>query len=425
MGRLVKGLAFFLILFLSSKSWGYYTEKGINFWTAPDHTRIVIALKQPAKPYISNLGKTIVISFKGRIRPPYKRLININDPLVDRIQIVNYGNLCKVYVRLKRPNSYRLFVLRRYKNRPFRIVLDVLKPAKEILKEKEARIKIGAEARRRNKYVVVIDPGHGGMDPGAIGLYGLVEKDLVLDISRRVVKYCNQEPNIKALLTRNGDYYIPLDKRVEIAHEYGADLFISIHSNKAPSRKVKGVMAFVLSPRGAKSNLARMLENIENAEDIVKDIKFTNSRNINKIVLDTAQEFSVTEGERAAKITLAYITYMSHMKNMGIRKASLRVLKNPGIPSFLLELGFMSNSEDAAKLTSPSFRDRVAYAICRGIVSYFNFRDRIKRVRYYMVKKGDTLWKIARDHKTTVDKLMALNNLKSKKLYPGMKLYVP
>ena len=321
MGRLAKGLVLLFTLLLFGESWGYYTEKGVNFWTAPDHTRIVIAIKRPAKPYVSNLGKTIVISFKGRIKPPYKRLIRINDPLVDRVQVVNYGSLCKVYVRLKKPNSYRLFVLRKYKNRPFRIVLDVLRSPKEILKEKEARIRIGAEAKRRNKYVVVIDPGHGGMDPGALGLYGLVEKDLVLDISKRIAKYCNKEPNIKALLTRNGDYYVPLDKRVEIAHEYGADLFISIHSNKAPSPKLKGVMAFVLSPRGAKSNLVRMLENIENAEDIVKDIRFSKSRNINKIVLDTAQEFSVTEGERAAKITLAYITYMSHMKNMGIRKA--------------------------------------------------------------------------------------------------------
>ena len=335
------------------------------------------------------------------------------------------GTYC-LSVYLKKRLNFRVFTLRRYRERPFRIVVDVLKPQKEIAKLKRKRELSAYEARKGHKYIVVIDPGHGGSDPGAIGLYGIREKDIVFDISKRVAYYCNRDPELRAFLTRTGDYYISLEKRVEIAHDYGADLFVSVHSNKAPNTGFKGVMAFLLSRRGVRTGLAKLLENVENAEDMVKDIKLSKTnRRVNKAVLKVAYDYSVTEGERAAKLILEYISFVSKMENRGIRRASLKVLKNPGIPSMLLEIGFLSNREDVAKLRSPSYRDRIAYGIYRGIKAFFKWKDRIKRERYYLVKRGDTLWKIARAYNVSVKAIVKKNKLKGTKLYPGMKLALP
>ncbi len=281
-------------------------------------------------------------------------------------------------------------------------------------------------AKSHHKYVLVIDPGHGGSDPGAMGLFGLVEKDIVLDIARRTVRYCNRSGNIRAFLTRTGDYYISLKKRVEIAHDYGADLFISVHSNKAPSSKLSGVMAFTLSTRGVRTGLARMLEDIENAEEVVSDIKLSRrDKGLSHKVLKVAYDYSVTEGKRAASLITEYISYVSKMKNRGLRQASLKVLKNPGIPSLLLEIGFLSNYSDAQKLKSPYYRDRIAYGICEGVKAFFAYKDRLKKKKVYVVKKGDSLWKIARMHKVSLSELKKANNLKSPRLYPGMKLLIP
>ena len=426
MGKLLCRVGLILLVAFGS-AYGKFTTKGVNFWSAPDHTRVVVALSRPSKvkSYITK-ENVIVLRFNSRIRGAWKRVIKVNDSLISKIRIRSRGNRYTVFIHLKKKTNFKVFTLRRYKRLPFRIVVDVLKPREEIIRQKKRRIKYAKSARKKHKYIVVIDPGHGGSDPGAIGLGGVKEKDIVFDISRRVVQYCNRDPQLKAFLTRTGDYYISLEKRVEIAHDYGADLFISVHSNKAPSSKLKGIMAFTLSPRGMASGLAKLLQDVENAEDMVSDLRLSKrNRSVNKAVLKVAYDFSKTEGERAAKLVLEYVSHMVRMENRGLRRAAFKVLKNPGIPSFLLEVGFLSNREDVNKLRSPSYRDRIAYSIYRGIKAFFTWRDRIKKEHYYTVKNGDTLWKIAKIHNTTVKKLVKLNNLKDHRLYPGMKLAVP
>ncbi|BAT71619.1 N-acetylmuramoyl-L-alanine amidase [Thermosulfidibacter takaii ABI70S6] len=416
-----------LIFTLGSLSYAAYTTQGINFWSAPDHTRVVVALKRSSKIKTRIKSKKVLeITFYAPVLGKHPRSLYVNDALIKKIQVVRTRKYNKLLIYLKKDSNFRVFTLRKYKERPYRLVVDVLKNQKEIEKLKKEREIAAYKARKKHKYVVVIDPGHGGSDPGAIGLFGIREKDIVLDISKRVVRYCNADPEITAFLTRTEDYYIPLEKRVEIAHDYGADLFISVHSNKAPNRNIHGLMAFTLSNRGVRTGLAKLLEDIENAEDVVSDIKLS-KRNykLNKTVLKVALDYSITEGERAAKLITEYVSYMAKMNNKGLRKASLKVLKNPGIPSLLLEIGFLSNYMDVAKLRSPSYRDRIAYGIYRGIKAFFNWKDRIKRERYYIVRKGDTLWKIARTYNVSVRSLIKTNNLKKTTLYPGMKLALP
>ena len=228
-------------------------------------------------------------------------------------------------------------------------------------------------------------------------------------------------------MTRTGDYYVPLTKRVEIAHDYNADLFISIHSNSAPKRKLSGIMAFVLSEKGVKSSLVKMLEDVENTEDMIKDIELKKSKRINSLVLKVTHDFSSIEGKKASEYILAYLRVMCRIKSRGIRKASFVVLKNPGIPSLLLELGFLSNPHDARMLLKASFRESMAFCVYKGIRSYFiDKQNMVKlRERVYMVKKGDSLWRIARLYGVDMNSIIKANKLKNKKIYPGMKLIIP
>ncbi len=418
----------FVFFCLNSLSYAKFTNYGVNYWSAPDHTRIVVPLLGKTKPKVTVLHNPyrIVIKFKGKIRGNYKALLNINDTLVKRVVIRHLKGYNQMTIYLKNKFNFRVFTLRKYRNRPFRIVIDVLKPESFIEKQKIERIKKATKYKEKHKYIVVIDPGHGGSDPGAIK-NGLYEKWIVLDIAKRVQRFLRKDPQFVAFLTRTGDYYVPLRKRVEIAHDYNADVFISIHTNSAPTKKLSGIMAFVLSDRGAKNSLIKMLEDIENTEEMVKDIKLAKSRKTNRMVLNVAHDFSVTEGERLGRYILAFTSNICGFEDRGIRRASLVVLKNPGIPSILLEVGFLSNKKDAYLLKNPNFRERIAYSIYKGIKAYFEARRSIIALnrRIHLVKKGETLWKIARIYKVSIKDIMQYNGLKSYTLRPGMKLAIP
>jgi len=426
----VGSVVLFLLVFLCLKAevFAAFTTQGINYWSAPDHTRIVLPLLRESRPevvYLSHPSR-IVIKFKSPIRGRIKTTTKVKDSLVDRIVVSRRGNRNTVTIFLKGKFNYRVFTLRKFRNRPFRIVVDVLKPRSLVEKQRKERIMKAAQYKLKRKYIVVLDPGHGGSDPGAIG-NGIYEKKIVLDLARRVARYLKRDPKFGVFLTRGGDYYVPLRKRVEIAHDYNADIFVSIHTNSAPVKSLNGIMAFVLSERGARSSLARMLENIENTEEMVKDIKLAKSRRTNKVVLDVAHDFSVVEGERLGRYILEYTSSLCGFTNRGIRKASLVVLKNPGIPSILLEVGFLSNKKDAARLKNPSFREKIAYSIYRGIKAYLESKKEIIAMgkRIHLVKRGETLWKIARIYGVTIEEIRRYNRLKSSMLKPGMKLAIP
>ncbi len=418
----------FIFFFLNSASFATFTTQGINYWSAPDHTRIVLPLLKEYKPkviYLTNPPR-IIIKFGAPIKGKVKTLTKVKDSLVDKIVVAKKGHKNIVTILLNGKFNYRVFTLRKYRNRPFRIVIDILKPKSLIERQKRERIKKAAQYKLKKKYIVVLDPGHGGSDPGAIK-NGIYEKRIVFDIAKRIARYLKKDPKFGVFLTRVGDYYVPLKKRVEIAHDYNADIFVSIHTNSAPTKTLNGIMAFVLSERGARTSLAKMLEDIENTEEMVKDIKLAKSRRINKVVLDVAHDFSVVEGERLGRYILEYTSDLCGFKNRGIRKASLVVLKNPGIPSILLEVGFISNKKDASRLKNPNFREKIAYSIYKGIKAYFESKREIMAMqqRIHLVKKGETLWKIARIYGVTINEIKKYNKLKSSMLKPGMKLAIP
>jgi N-acetylmuramoyl-L-alanine amidase len=220
--------------------------------------------------------------------------------------------------------------------------------------------------------IIAIDAGHGGVDPGASGKRGTREKDVVLDIARALAARVNREPGMKAVLTRDGDYFISLRERNLRARRAKADLFVSIHADAIANPTVSGSSVYVLSERGASSEAARWLAERENAADLKggitlddKDVALAN------VLLDLSQTASIAASMVAAENVLKALDRIGEVRKPRVQQAGFVVLKSPDIPSMLVETAFISNREDERKLSQPSHRAKLAEAIFTGIEQYF------------------------------------------------------
>lgn len=232
------------------------------------------------------------------------------------------------------------------------------------------------------KYIVMLDPGHGGIDSGALGQHGAMEKHVVLDIAGRIQQLLNKHPLIEARLTRDSDHFIPLYQRVEIAHQHGASLFMSIHADGYTTPKAHGASVFALSNRGASSAMARYLSNKENAADKVGGIDATNQDHyLQQILFDLVQTDTIKNSLTLGKHVLDKIKSIHHLHSQHTEQAAFAVLKSPSIPSVLVETSFITNPAEEKLLGTPAFRNKIASAISDGIVNFFNQQQQHNRVR--------------------------------------------
>jgi N-acetylmuramoyl-L-alanine amidase len=220
--------------------------------------------------------------------------------------------------------------------------------------------------------VVAIDAGHGGVDPGASGRRGTREKDVVLEVAKALAARINQEPGMKAVLTRDGDYFITLPERTRRARRAKADLFVSIHADAIANPDVSGSSVYVLSDRGASSEAARWLAERENAADLMGGVKLDDKdAALANVLLDLSQTASIASSMVAAENVLTALDRVGEVRKPRVQQAGFIVLKSPDIPSMLVETAFISNREDERKLLLPSHRVKLANAIFSGIVLYF------------------------------------------------------
>jgi N-acetylmuramoyl-L-alanine amidase len=220
--------------------------------------------------------------------------------------------------------------------------------------------------------VIAIDAGHGGVDPGASGKRGTREKDVVLAIAKVLAARINAEPGMKAVLTRDGDYFISLRERNTRARRAKADLFVSIHADAIANRDVSGSSVYVLSERGASSEAARWLAESENAADLKGGIKLDDKdAMLANVLLDLSLTASISASMVAAQNVLTSLDRVGEVRKPRVQQAGFVVLKSPDIPSLLVETAFISNPEDERKLAMPSHRAKIANAIFSGIEQYF------------------------------------------------------
>ncbi|MHA7679275.1 N-acetylmuramoyl-L-alanine amidase [Cupriavidus sp. PET2-C1] len=226
--------------------------------------------------------------------------------------------------------------------------------------------------KMRRLLTVAIDPGHGGEDPGATGASGSREKDVVLQIAQRLRAKIDSQPNMRAMMTRDADFFVPLNVRVQKARRVQADLFVSIHADAFLSPEAKGASVFALSERGASSTAARWMANKENASDLIGGANMGNKdAQVARVLLDLSTTAQINDSLQVGKAVLAEIGGVNRLHKGSVEQAGFAVLKAPDIPSILVETAFISNPEEERKLNDESHQEQLANAILRGIKNYF------------------------------------------------------
>ncbi|MDO8719280.1 MAG: N-acetylmuramoyl-L-alanine amidase [Polaromonas sp.] len=238
------------------------------------------------------------------------------------------------------------------------------------------------EARTDRLIIVALDPGHGGEDPGAIGPGGTREKDVVLQIALRLRDRINQQPNMRAYLTRDADFFVPLHIRVQKARRVQADLFISIHADAFFTDRPQGASVFALSERGASSSAARWIADKENSADLVGGINVkAKDAQVQKALLDMSTTAQISDSMKLGGAMLGEIGTVGRLHKPRVEQAGFAVLKAPDIPSVLVETAFISNPEEEAKLRSEGYQIQLADALMRGIARYFSRNPPLARNR--------------------------------------------
>jgi len=277
--------------------------------------------------------------------------------------------------------------------------------------------------------LVMIDPGHGGKDPGAIGASGSREKDIVLSTARIVQRLLNREYGISAMLTRSDDRFMDLRKRLDTTRNQQADLFVSLHADAFHHDNVRGASVYVLSDRGASSEAARILAQREN-EAVVGGVNLEDKDNaLASILLDLSQTAAMGRAQVLGNYILS--AFGRNVRSRRIESAGFLVLKSPDVPSVLVELGYLTNREEEALLKQPSYQTQLAQHIVSGIKRYLgdyassDMRLAHATSREYVVVKGDTLYRIAKRFNTEVHSIKQLSAISSNIIEVGQVLKVP
>lgn len=227
--------------------------------------------------------------------------------------------------------------------------------------------------RAKRLFTIALDPGHGGEDPGAIGAHGSYEKNVVLSIARRLKRKLDDSPGMRAMLTRDGDYFVPLAQRVVRARKVQADLFVSIHADAFVRPDARGSSVFVLSEKGASSSAARWLAQKENDSDLIGGVNLARQDSyIARTLIDLSLAATINDSIKLGRAVLAALGDINTLHKPHVEQAGFAVLKAPDIPSVLVETAFISNPEEEARLNDDAYQEKMADAILRGIRQYFD-----------------------------------------------------
>lgn len=340
--------------------------QGVRVWVSPDNTRVVLDLSKPVKYKLFTLEnpQRVVIDieeahFKAKLTPLKNSAI-----VKIRYSMLNPHKLRIVFDLHKkvRPTS---FLLSPQQNYGHRLVVDLAQegiPLKPVMSEK-------LSAR---DFVIAIDPGHGGEDSGAIGRsHRLREKDVVLKVSQKLQALINRQKGMRAILIRRGDYYVELRKRMELARNQGADLFISVHADSFNDPRASGASVYVLSEKGASSEAARWLAEKENRSDLVGGIRLDDKNDLlASVLLDLSQTASRSASQELGNHLINNLAKVTDLHHNTVQRAGFMVLKSPDIPSVLVELGFISNKKGEEKLRDARHQQALATALLSGVKAY-------------------------------------------------------
>ncbi len=343
----------------------------IRYWSSPTYTRLVFDLKTETTWETQELkdSNRIVVELDGFDGFMPRELLAINDTIIKKVRTLQSNGKVRILIELEKSAEYKIFALKRVDEKPPRLVIDVTRADLE----QAARVQREETRKKKKKgdYIVVIDPGHGGEDPGAVSPNGTYEKNLVLSIGRQLAAKLAAMPGIKAYMTRRGDYFIPLGKRIEIAKEYGADLFLSVHVNAGFSTKAAGSSVYCLSFKGASNNVARVAEERENASDSIGGVPLEQQKsNLNVILCDLVQTHTINSSVQLAGLVLDDVGKFNKLYLNSPQEANFAVLRAPDIPSVLIETDFISSPDREKMLKSRDFQNRFTETVAGTVAAY-------------------------------------------------------
>ncbi len=403
-----------------------------------DGTRLALDLSRPAEHKVFTLSNPhrVVIDLRPARFGPQALPLPPGDGPVLRVRGANRpdGSL-RVVLDLAQPMRPRSFVLAADGVHGERLVVDLEPPGAAPAPVKKAP-ELTAPPR---DLVVVIDAGHGGKDPGARGARGVREKDITLQISRRLADVIEAEPGMRAILTRRGDSFVPLRERMERARRAQADLFISIHADAFRDRKVRGTTVYVLSEKGASDEASRRLAERENAAVLIGGVELEDKDpTLASVLIDLSQSAARSASLEIGSEVLDEIGEFARLRKRKVQEAPFLVLKSPDVPSLLIETAFISNPEDERNLRNASYQQRLVDAIVAGLRDYFYANAppdtviaRLARNgpppgdRHYVIRRGDTLSGIASRYNVSVRHIRSANKLRGDRIRVGQVLRIP
>lgn len=392
----------------------------VRVWPAEEYTRVTLEgdVELKATPFLVTDPLRMVVDIDGlELNSTLKEIIakiQPNDPYIKQVRVgQNRPGVVRLVFDLKAEINPQVFTLKPVGEYKYRLVFDLypinpvdpiaalieksekgqwlqdqpiakvdeipqpapmpqpkLNPNPEKALQPEPELKNAPQLHRM--VTIALDPGHGGEDPGAVGRGGSREKDVVLAIAKRLKAKIEKQPNMRAYLTRDADFFVPLNVRVEKARKVQADLFMSIHADAFIEPTARGSSVFALSDKGASSMAARWLANKENAADLIGGVNIKNhDKQLASVLLDLSTTAQISDSLKLGGAILGEIGGINRLHKGSVEQAGFAVLKAPDIPSVLIETAFISNPEEEAKLTDEDYQDKLAEAILKGINRYF------------------------------------------------------
>lgn len=361
--------------------------RNARLWRSDDKLRLVLDLSGPVQYKTFTLGAPdrLIIDISGaRLSGDFSQLA-LTNTVIKSIRSGHYGqgDDTRIVLDLTGPVKLDSFLLGPAAGQGHRLVLDMgstvaaLPPLQPSLQPAEPSPALPShdKAHPRRDIMVVVDPGHGGKDPGAVGSKGEREKDVVLSIAQLLAKRLKREKGFDVRLVRNDDFFVPLRKRVEIAHKHNADIFISVHADAAPRLTASGASVYALSEGGATSATARFMAQRENGADLLGATSLLNLKDkdpmLAGVILDMSMNATIAASLQLGNTILGSLANITSLHQKRVEQAGFAVLKSPDVPSILVETGFISNAQDSQRLVTARHQQAVADGLFEGLQGYF------------------------------------------------------